>query len=166
MESSFVSDLGLPVSGLSGERADAESAPDAAPQSESDPKASNLWQLASEKALLHATILRALRFGHQPPPGFQQQPQAAQQSKPPADQGSGESSPATASPSGLTSLNSIASRAEQSAEASSVPVSPFLVQSSGRLTVRSATRQQAVALLAQQPKAIRRGACGCGPLSV
>jgi len=123
--------VGLLASGLDGERADAESTSDAESESASDPKASSLWQLVSEKALLHATILRALRFGDQPPPGFQQQFQAAQQSKAVADQGRSEFSSATASASGPTSSNSIASRSDQSAEAGSVPVSPSPVQSSG-----------------------------------
>ncbi len=156
--------FGVLASGLDGERADAESTPDAKPESVSDPKASSLWQLALEKALLHATILRALRFGDQPPPGFQR-PQAAQ-SKLAADQASVRSSSATVSASGLSSANPTASRSDQSATAGNVPVSPSLIQNSSGLTLRSATRQQAAALLAQQPQAIRCAACGCGPLFV
>lgn len=144
--------------GMHGERAEdvPADAIESESESQSESKASSLWQLASDKALLHATILRALRFGDQPPPGFQQQVHAANQGKSVADRATRRSSAEPVSRVRVDSPDAEASNSDQVAEAGGVHMSPAIV--STRTVPRSVTRQQAAALLAQQPQALRCGA--------
>ena len=147
-------------SGMDGERAEATSAGDVEP--EPDSKATSLWQSASEKALLHATILRALRFGDQPPPGFQRRVQPAKQGSTLASPANDRSSTASATGTRLQSPRLQSSTSDQPADSGSVRASSATkhrLSTALRAGTQSASRQQAAALLAQQPQAIRCGTC-------
>ena len=124
---------------------------------------SSLWQAASERVLLHATILRALRFGEQPPPGFQQQNKPANKS----DQAAQRSSPACSTANTPQTRRGLAaSIAAQPAEADTRQRGPASGRGISRIGPVSAARQQAAALLVEQPQAIRCLSCAasCNPI--
>jgi hypothetical protein len=136
----------------------AESETAAAAESES--AESSLWQAGSERVLLHATILRALRFGDRPPPGFKQQVNSANK----ADQAVQKSSAASSETPVQSRQVMLASSADQSADSGDTRTGSAVVHGLSRVRPLSAARQQAAALLAEQPQAIRFDPCSCCPV--
>ena len=112
----------------------------------------SLWQAASERVLLHATILRALKFGDRPPPGFQQQLRLEKQQ---TNQAAQESSTASVESTVQDRHNKSAASTDQPAQMNNSQTRAAIVDGLSRMGPLSAARQQAAALLSEQPHSIR-----------
>lgn len=128
------------------------------PQPGAEPTAvPGLWGMASEKALLHASVLRYLRYGPLPAPGFRRSTAGAPLSVEDAlDDPSGVESTAAS-----TELLSAAGEDIDKVSAAGIQVGHDAMADDGRGGqlidggVGTAPRQQAAAMLGRQPNSIR-----------
>lgn len=115
----------------------------------------SLWGMASEKALLHASVLRYLRYGPLPAPGFSRGMAGA----PPSVEDASGDPKGVKSP--LASAELLSAAREDLARFGAAGVGNDVTVDDGRggqLTDRgvgAAARQQAAAMLGQQPSGIR-----------